>query len=163
MGGLGISEAERLCYELGETAISRRQARESIRRCLNQLRNQTTNAPAPAAAPGSSSTASPATDATRSQAPSSPAPSSGWQSYSTCLLRRQEVSAAEGRRLRALGPWMVASSRLDPAGAEYQAARKAYEEALSELERLLPPSLRGADPLIPTAVQKFMSCDPRAF
>ena len=32
------------------------------------------------------------------------------------------------------------SSRLDPAVAEYQSVGRAYEEALSELEHLFPPS-----------------------
>ncbi|MEB3333224.1 MAG: hypothetical protein VKI83_12120 [Synechococcaceae cyanobacterium] len=155
--GLGISEAERLCYELGETATSRRQARENIRRCLKQLREQASIAAAPQTSRSETSRRGASPQAVQGEA------SDGWQRYSTCLLRRRQVSAAEGRRLRALPRWMLAAARLDPGSAAYQAARQDYEEALAELERLLPPQLRGSEPLIPSAVQTFMHCDPQAF
>lgn len=46
----------------------------------------------------------------------------------------------------------------DPTAPEVMAARQAYEQALAELNRLIPEPMRGGLPLEPDAIRLFSRC-----
>ncbi len=115
----------------------------SIDRRLAELRRQQPPPP-PAAAPA-------------------PAPPTGEQRYTYCVFHQEEVQQAERLRQRVLAPWLRLSAAADQTAPEVVAARQAYEQALAELDRLIPEALRGGLPLEPDAIRVFSRCDRSDF
>ena len=76
-----------------------------------------------------------------------------------CRLHQSEIQAAEQERLRAQSLWAVASREKAPGSLAYDQARDAYEDALANLERLIPETMRDGQPLIPDAIRAFLTCD----
>lgn len=60
-------------------------------------------------------------------------------------------------------PWLLRSGAPDPMAPEVAAARQAYEQALAELDRLIPEPMRGGLPLEPDAIRVFSRCDRADF
>jgi hypothetical protein len=85
------------------------------------------------------------------------------ESYAFCVSHQQEVQQAERARQRALAPWMRLSGAPDPSAPNVVAARQAYEQALAELDRLIPEPMRGGLPLEPDAIRVFSRCDRADF
>ncbi|MCP9793117.1 hypothetical protein KBZ20_14865 [Vulcanococcus limneticus Candia 3F8] len=97
------------------------------------------------------------------EVPQGPAPPTAEERYVFCLFHQQELQEAERQRQRALAPWLLRSGAPDPMAPEVAAARQAYEQALAELDRLIPEPMRGGLPLEPDAIRVFSRCDRADF
>ncbi len=98
-----------------------------------------------------------------SAAAQGPTPPTAEERYAFCVSHQQEVQQAERARQRALAPWMMLSGAPDPSSPNVVAARQAYEQALAELDRLIPEPMRGGLPLEPDAIRVFSRCDRADF
>ncbi|WP_411867802.1 hypothetical protein [Vulcanococcus limneticus] len=96
-------------------------------------------------------------------APQGPAPPSPEERYAFCVFHQPEVQQAERARQRALAPWLRLAGAPDPTAPEVVAARQAYEQALAELNRLIPESMRGGLTLEPDAIRVFSRCERSDF
>lgn len=85
------------------------------------------------------------------------------QRLSYCLLNRDNVIDAEKRRIRALGPKMMADQTPTMSADEKQRRLDEYNQIIRELNQLLPESIRAGLPLIPDAVRVFSNCDSKSF
>jgi hypothetical protein len=74
-------------------------------------------------------------------------------------VHQADVQAASARLTNAAKPWMVAAKRYAPESEEFRAAQQAYDAAVAELERLLPPEIRNGMDLLPTAAEAYSRCD----
>lgn len=101
----------------------------------------------------------------QSQAAQSSAERSSWASPSDrlthCLLVQQQVIRAEQARREAINPVMQLSKQYGVNSPEAQQANATYQQTLAELERLIPVTMRHGQPLLPTSVTLFLSCDRR--
>ena len=88
--------------------------------------------------------------------PAAPAPI---DRYRYCRVHQEDVQAAAARLTNAAKPWMVAQKQYAPGSEEYRAAQQAYDAAVAELERLLPPEIRNGMDLLPNAAQAYSRCD----
>ncbi|MCT0207755.1 hypothetical protein [Synechococcus sp. CS-1332] len=79
--------------------------------------------------------------------------------YRYCRVHQDDVRAASARLTNAAKPLMLASKRYAPESEEVRAAQQAYDAALAELERLLPPEIRNGMDLLPTAAEAYGRCD----
>jgi hypothetical protein len=79
--------------------------------------------------------------------------------YRYCRVHQEDVQAASARLTNAAKPLMVASKRYAPGSEELRAAQQAYDAAVAELERLLPPEIRNGMDLLPTAAEAYSRCD----
>ena len=83
--------------------------------------------------------------------------------YSHCQQVQADVIEAERLRIRTLGPAMVATRRSGADSPEARDAQAAYDDAVAELERLIPEAMRAGQALIPDAVNVFSRCDASDF
>lgn len=83
--------------------------------------------------------------------------------YSHCQQVQGDVIEAERLRIRTLGPAMVATRRSGAESSEARDAQAAYDDAVAELERLIPEAMRAGKMLIPDAVNVFSRCEPSDF
>ena len=97
------------------------------------------------------------------EVPQGPVPPSPEERYAFCVFHQQEVQQAERNRQRALAPWLRLSGAPDPTAPEVVAARQAYEQALAELNRLIPEPMRGGLTLEPDAIRVFSRCERSDF
>lgn len=93
--------------------------------------------------------------------PQAPASASAQDRYRHCRLVSSEVEAAYAVYSSAASRWLALADK--PDDPDYDTARTAHEEAVAELERLIPPTMRGGVPLIPDAVAQFRRCDRANF
>ncbi len=89
-------------------------------------------------------------------APPAPAPI---DRYRYCRVHQEDVKAASARLTNAAKPWMVAQKRHAPGSEAYRDAQRAYDAAVAELERLLPPEIRNGMDLLPTAAEAYSRCN----
>ncbi len=138
-----VSDEQRsACRREAESAPSPEQALQRNAACLAAIREGPKDPPAVAAAPPA-------------PAPT-PAPI---DRYRYCRVHQDDVQAASARLSNAAKPWMVAQKHHTPASKEYRAAQEAYDAAVAELERLLPPEIRNGMDLLPTAAEAYSRCD----
>lgn len=83
--------------------------------------------------------------------------------YLHCRLRSEEIARAYDAYSRATSQWAYADSVYPDDDPRYQAARQAHQRAVAEVERLIPPHLRGNEPLFPDALNRFRRCEREAF
>ncbi len=88
-----------------------------------------------------------------------PPPAAPIDRYRYCRVHQDDVRAASARLTNAAKPLMVASKLYAPDTEEVRAAQQAYDAALAELERLLPPEIRNGMDLMPTAAEAYSHCD----
>lgn len=79
--------------------------------------------------------------------------------YRYCWVHQGDVQEASSRLTNAAKPLMVAAKRFAPESEEVRAAQQAYDAAVAELERLLPPEIRNGMDLLPTAAKAYSRCD----
>ncbi|MBM5822924.1 MAG: hypothetical protein FJ082_10890 [Cyanobacteria bacterium K_Offshore_surface_m2_011] len=79
--------------------------------------------------------------------------------YRYCRVHQEDVQAASARLTNAAKPWMVAQKHHAPGSEAYREAQQAYDAAVAELERLLPPEIRNGMDLLPTAAEAYSRCD----
>ncbi len=140
-----VSEGQRAaCRSEAESAATPEEALRRNADCLAAALRDHDKAPPP--------TAPPAVTAP----PPAPAPI---DRYRYCLVHQEDVQAAAARLTNAAKPWMVAQKQDAPGSEEYRAAQQAYDAAVAELERLLPPEIRNGMDLLPTAAQAYSRCD----
>lgn len=92
-----------------------------------------------------------------------PPPKSPADKYVYCITHQQEVRAANDRVSTTLGPWMFAYANQKPGNPEYEKAKRDYEQAYSNLEKLIPAEMRVGLPLLPSAAQLFSTCERKDF
>lgn len=85
------------------------------------------------------------------------------QRYLHCRLRREEIARAYDAYTRAASEWTHADSVYPDDDPRHRAARLAHQQAVAEVERLIPPVLRGSEPLLPDALNRFRRCEREAF
>ena len=95
--------------------------------------------------------------------PQGPLPPTAEERYAFCVFHQQEVQQAERARQRALAPWLRLAGAPDPTAPEVVAARQAYEQALAELNQLIPEPMRGGLTLEPDAIRVFSRCERSDF
>ena len=101
--------------------------------------------------------------ATSTDAPLPAGLASAEQRYLHCRLRSEEIARAYDAYRRATDEWAHADSVYPDDDPRYQAARQAHQRAVAEVERLIPPVLRGNEPLFPDALNRFRRCEREAF
>ncbi len=79
--------------------------------------------------------------------------------YRYCRVHQEDVQAASAKLTNAAKPWMVAQKHHAPGSEAYREAQQAYDAAVAELERLLPPEIRNGMDLLPTAAEAYSRCD----
>ncbi len=140
-----VSDEQRAaCRSAAEGAASPEEALERNTACLAAARKGQKTTPAPASPPAVVA------------APPAAAPI---DRYRYCRVHQEDVQAASARLTNAAKPLMVASRRYAPGSEELRAAQQAYDAALAELERLLPPEIRNGMDLLPTAAEAYSRCD----
>jgi hypothetical protein len=140
-----VSDEQRAaCRSAAEGAASPEEALERNAACLAAARKGQKTTPAPASPPAVVA------------APPAAAPI---DRYRYCRVHQEDVQAASARLTNAAKPLMVASRRYAPGSEELRAAQQAYDAALAELERLLPPEIRNGMDLLPTAAEAYSRCD----
>ncbi len=144
-----VSDEQRsACRRAAESAPSPEQALQRNAACLAALRDGRKDSPAVPSPP------------VVVAAPPAPAPApTPIDRYRYCRVHQDDVQAASARLTNAAKPWMVAQKRHTPASKEYRAAQEAYDAAVAELERLLPPEIRNGMDLLPTAAEAYSRCD----
>lgn len=95
--------------------------------------------------------------------PPGPRPPTAEERYAFCVFHQQEVQQAERARQRGLAPWLMLAGSPDPTAPDVVAARQSYEQALAELDRLIPEDMRGGLPLEPDAIRVFSRCERSDF
>ncbi|MCT0224851.1 hypothetical protein [Synechococcus sp. CS-1328] len=75
-----------------------------------------------------------------------------------CRLHQEEVQAAERERQKRQSLWITASSRAHPGSASSTEAKVNYEQAINQLNTLIPESYRAGLPLVPDAISAYQSC-----
>ena len=140
-----VSESQRAaCRGEAESAATPEEALRRNADCLAAaLRDHDKPAPAPSGPPVVA-------------APPAPAPI---DRYRYCRVHQEDVQAASARLTNAAKPWMVAQRHQAPGSEAYREAQQAYDAAVAELERLLPPEIRNGMDLLPTAVEAYSRCD----
>jgi hypothetical protein len=143
-----VSESQRAaCRSEAESAATPEEALQRNADCLAAALRNHDRAPAPEPAPPGP----PAVAATPAPAPI--------DRYRYCRVHQEDVQAASARLTNAAKPWMVAQKRHAPGSEEFRDAQLAYDAAVAELERLLPPEIRNGMDLLPTAVEAYSRCD----
>jgi hypothetical protein len=139
-----VSESQRsACRGEAERAATPEEALRRNADCLAAaLRDHDRPPPAPSAPPV--------------VAPPAPAPI---DRYRYCRVHQEHVRAAAARLTSAAKPWMVAQKQYAPGSEAYLDAQQAYDAAVAELERLLPPEIRNGMDLLPTAAEAYSRCD----
>jgi hypothetical protein len=69
------------------------------------------------------------------------------------------VVAAAAELTSASKLWAVAPSRFAPDSYDYREAKRNFEQALANLETLLPPEVRRGMDLLPQALPAFTRCN----
>ena len=96
--------------------------------------------------------------------PEAPPPlASAEQRYLHCRLYSAEIAAAYEAYTRSTSLWAYADSAFPDDDPRYQAARQAHRKAVAEVERLIPPAMRGSEPLFPDALNRFRRCEREMF
>ncbi len=140
-----VSDEQRAaCRRAAESAASPEQALQRNATCLAAALKDRKTPAAPASPP-------PVVAASPAAAPI--------DRYRYCRVHQEDVQAAAARLTNAAKPLMVASKRYAPGSEELRAAQQAYDGALAELERLLPPEIRNGMDLLPTAAEAYSRCD----
>ncbi|WP_094586141.1 hypothetical protein [Synechococcus sp. BO 8801] len=140
-----VSESQRAaCRGEAESAATPEEALRRNADCLAAALRDHDKPPAPSVQP-------PAV-----VAPPAPAPI---DRYRYCRVHQEDVQAASARLTNAAKPWMVAQKHHAPGSEEYREAQQAYDAAVAELERLLPPEIRNGMDLLPTAAKAYSRCD----
>lgn len=140
-----VSESQRAaCRGEAESAATPEEALRRNADCLAAALRDHDKPPAPSAQPPVVA------------APPAPAPI---DRYRYCRVHQEDVQAASARLTNAAKPWMVAQKRHAPGSEEYRDAQQAYDAAVAELERLLPPEIRNGMDLLPTAAEAYSRCD----
>ena len=140
-----VSESQRAaCRGEAESAATPEEALRRNADCLAAALREPPTSPAPVR---------PALVAT---APPAPAPI---DRYRYCRVHQEDVQAASARLTNAAKPWMVAQKNHAPGSEVYRDAQQAYDAAVAELERLLPPEIRNGMDLLPTAAEAYSRCD----
>ncbi|MCS5700659.1 hypothetical protein NZK32_16580 [Cyanobium sp. FGCU-52] len=85
------------------------------------------------------------------------------QRYLHCRLRSEEIAKAYDAYTRSTSLWAYADSVYPDDDPRYQTARQAHRQAVAEVERLIPPAMRGGEPLFPDALNRFRRCEREAF
>ena len=85
------------------------------------------------------------------------------QRYVHCRLHSEEIAAAYEAYTRSTSLWAYADSAFPDDDPRYQAARQAHRKAVAEVERLIPPAMRGSEPLFPDALNRFRRCERETF
>ena len=85
------------------------------------------------------------------------------QRYLHCRLRSEEIARAYNVYTRATSQWAYADSVYADDDPRYQAARQAHQRAVAEVEHLIPPHMRGNEPLFPDALNRFRRCERESF
>ena len=144
-----VSEGQRAaCRSEAESAATPEEALRRNADCLAAALRYHDRAPAPAPAPSGPPVAVPPAAA--------PAPI---DRYRYCRVHQEDVKAASARLTNAAKPWMVAQKHHAPGSEAYIEAQQAYDAAVAELERLLPPEIRNGMDLLPTAAEAYSRCD----
>ena len=140
-----VSDQQRAaCRNEAESAASPELALKRNADCLAAALKGQTTAPAPASPP---------------VVVAAPPPAVAIDRYRYCRVHQEDVQAASARLTNAAKPWMVAAKRYAPESEEFRAAKQAYDAAVAELERLLPPEIRNGMDLMPTAAAAYSRCD----
>lgn len=91
----------------------------------------------------------------------------GWASasarYTHCRMVQGQVADAEQRRLSALSLALLAARKFGTDSAQAQTANASLNDAIANLERLIPEPMRAGKPLIPDSVKIYQHCDPSQF
>jgi hypothetical protein len=140
-----VSDQQRAaCRNEAESAASPELALKRNADCLAAALKDRKTAPAPASPPA---------------VVAAPPPAVAIDRYRYCRVHQADVQAATARLTNAAKPWMVAAKRYAPESEEFRAAQQAYDAAVAELERLLPPEIRNGMDLLPTAAAAYSRCD----
>lgn len=139
-----VSESQRAaCRGEAESAATPEEALRRQADCLAAALRDRDRPPAPSGPPPVA-------------APPAPAPI---DRYRYCRVHQEDVQAASARLTNAAKPWMVAQKHHAPGSEAYRDAQQAYDAAVAELERLLPPEIRNGMDLLPTAAEAYSRCD----
>lgn len=139
-----VSESQRAaCRGEAESAATPEEALRRNADCLAAALRDHDKPPAPSGPPAV-------------VAPPAPAPI---DRYRYCRVHQEDVQAASARLTNAAKPWMVAQKHHAPGSEVYRDAQQAYDAAVAELERLLPPEIRNGMDLLPTAAEAYSRCD----
>jgi hypothetical protein len=140
-----VSDEQRAaCRSASESAASPEEALQRNAACLAAALKDRRTPPAPASPP------------VVVAAPPAAAPI---DRYRYCRVHQEDVQAASARLTNAAKPLMLASKSYALGSEELRAAQQAYDTALAELERLLPPQIRNGMDLLPTAAEAYSRCD----
>lgn len=98
--------------------------------------------------------------------PDTPPPvvqASAEQRYLHCRLHSEEIAKAYHAYTLATSLRAQADSAYPDDDPRYQAARQAHQQAVAAVERLIPPAMRGSEPLFPDALNRFRRCQLESF
>jgi len=85
------------------------------------------------------------------------------QRYLHCRLRSQEIARAYEAYTRSTSLWAYADSVYPDDDPRYLAAHQAHRKAVADVEQLIPPAMRGSEPLFPDALNRFLRCEREGF
>ncbi len=140
-----VSDQQRAaCRSQAESAATPEEALKRNAACLDAAIEELKNPPPPSPPP---------------VVAAAPPPAAPIDRYRYCLLHQDDVQAASARLTNVAKPLMVASKSYAPESEEFREAQQAYDAALAELERLLPPEIRNGMDLMPTAAEAYSLCD----
>jgi hypothetical protein len=139
-----VSDQQRAaCRSEAESAATPEEALKRNAACLDAAIEELKNPPPPAPPP------------VVAAAP----PEAPIDRYRYCRVHQDDVLAASARLSNAAKPVMLASKRYARESEEVRDAQQAYDAAVAELERLLPPKIRQGMDLLPTAAEAYSRCD----